>query len=100
MDRDGDPRLEQGRRAGGPLRVEVPGAEVGAPAPDRQKRKIQATAESLHAIEEIRVTGEVDPPGTVRQEPDRLGLGDGASGDSVGRFGGGDSDSLDLPRFS
>ena len=54
-------------------RVEVADADGGAPTPDRQHGDVDGT-ETVHAIEQIGVAGEVDPDvAGVDHEPDRVG---------------------------
>src|SRR5436189_61110 len=61
VDRHRHTRLEQLQRLGRPARIEVPGAEPRAPAPDGQQGDVQAGSELAHRAEHLRVPGEVHP---------------------------------------
>jgi hypothetical protein len=55
--------LDDCRRAGRPLRIEVALADGGPPATDRKNRNVDAASQLLHRVEQIRVAGNVDPGG-------------------------------------
>ena len=49
-----------------------PGPEIRAPSPDREQGQVELVGERRHALEEVGVAGEVDPPRTREVESDRL----------------------------
>ena len=69
MDRDGDARLDERRRAGRALRVEVPGGQPRPPAPYRERRHVDATGQRAHLGEQVRVPGEVDAHRPFEEKP-------------------------------
>jgi hypothetical protein len=87
VDRDGEARRQERRRAGGAIRVQMARTERRPPAPDRQQREIEpALAKRGHAVEEVGVAGEVEaPPRAFDQEADRRRRQAAAADRVVGR---------------
>ena len=71
VDRHRHPRRQQPRRLRGALRVEVPRAHAGPPAPHGQQRDVDALRQPAHAVEEVRVAGEVDARAALDDEAHR-----------------------------
>src|SRR5205823_14820722 len=53
--------------------IEMAGAQRRTPAPDGQKREVERPAHRRHAVEDVRVSGEVHGSRPVHHEADRLG---------------------------
>jgi hypothetical protein len=62
VDRHGDAGGEERERLRRSLRIEMPRPEFLAPPPDGKEREVER-GEAGHAVEEIRVSGEVHPLG-------------------------------------
>ena len=70
VDRDHDARPQQRDGARRRARVEVPGAERAAPAPDRHQRDIERR-QLRHPVEQVGVAREVDARAALDDEPER-----------------------------
>ena len=73
VDRDRDPRPQHRRGLRRAARIEVPAADLRPPSRHRQQRDVEVASQPAHAVEEVRVAGEVDPqPGCCDHVPERV----------------------------
>jgi hypothetical protein len=68
VNRHGDLRLQELQRFGRPARIEMPGRKPRPPPADREDRDVKR-GELGHAVEEVGVAGEVDPPRALDDVP-------------------------------
>jgi hypothetical protein len=102
VNRNRHARAEQLRRAGGPLWVEVTGPQRRAPSPDGQEGEIETGFESVHALEEVGVTREVDRAAAADHEPNWNGpwTEDGPAASVMDRRRGHDLDAAHILRLA
>ena len=75
MNRDRQPRADARGGLRGARGVEVPRAELRAPAGDREQRDVDAARDPRHLVEEVGVAGEVHRALSAHDVAERLAAG-------------------------